>query len=108
SKPALGHRIYPYLLRGVEITDAGHVWSADATYLPLRRGFCYLTAVMDWTSRRVLSFSAQQRPGRLLLRRGSRGGPRALRRARGLEAPTRARNLSSTGRRNSVVWSSPE
>jgi len=56
SKPAPGHKIYPYLLRGLEITEAGHVWSADITYLPLARGFCYLTAIMDWASRRVLSW----------------------------------------------------
>jgi putative transposase len=56
SKPAPGHKIYPYLLRGLKITEAGQVWSADITYLPMARGFCYLTAVMDWASRRVLSF----------------------------------------------------
>ncbi len=56
SKPAPGHKIYPYLLRGLEITEAGHVWSADITHLPLARGFCYLVAVIDWASRRVLSW----------------------------------------------------
>jgi putative transposase len=56
SKPAPGHKIYPYLLRGLQICEAGHVWSADVTYLPLARGFCYLTAVMDWASRRVLAW----------------------------------------------------
>lgn len=56
SKPAPGHKIYPYLLRGLEIREAGHVWSADVTYLPMRKGFCYLVAIMDWASRRVLSW----------------------------------------------------
>jgi len=56
SVPHPGHKIYPYLLRGMDITAAGHVWCADVTYLPMARGFCYLAAVMDWTSRRVLSF----------------------------------------------------
>src|SRR5680860_1084903 len=56
SKPAPGHRVYPYLLRGMDITRAGQVWCADVTYLPMARGFCYLTAIMDWASRRVLSF----------------------------------------------------
>jgi putative transposase len=56
SQPHPGHRVYPYLLRGLEITAAGHVWCADITYLPLARGFCYLTAIMDWASRRVLAF----------------------------------------------------
>ena len=56
SKPAPGHKIYPYLLRDLKICEAGHVWCADITYLPLARGFCYLVAVMDWASRRVLSW----------------------------------------------------
>jgi putative transposase len=56
SVPAPGHKLYPYLLRDLQITEAGHVWCADITYLPLARGFCYLTAIMDWASRRVLSW----------------------------------------------------
>jgi putative transposase len=56
SLPHPGHRVYPYLLRGMDITAAGQVWCADVTYLPMARGFCYLVAVMDWASRRVLSF----------------------------------------------------
>ena len=56
SLPHPGHRVYPYLLRGRKITRAGEVWAADVTYLPMARGFCYLVAVMDWASRRVLSF----------------------------------------------------
>jgi putative transposase len=56
SAPHPGHRIYPYLLRGMEITRAGQVWCSDVTYLPMARGFCYLTVVMDWASRRVLSW----------------------------------------------------
>jgi putative transposase len=56
SKPAPGHKIYPYLLHNLEITQAGQVWTADITYLPMARGFCYLVAVMDWASRRVLAW----------------------------------------------------
>jgi len=56
SKPQPGHRIYPYLLRDMDITAAGQVWCSDITYLPMARGFCYLVAVMDWASRRVLSW----------------------------------------------------
>ena len=56
SKPHPEHRIYPYLLRGVEITEPGHVWCADLTYIPMRRGFLYLVAIMDWASRKVLSW----------------------------------------------------
>jgi putative transposase len=56
SKPHPGHTIYPYLLRGLTIAGSNHVWCADITYIPMARGFCYLVAVMDWASRRVLSW----------------------------------------------------
>lgn len=56
SKPHPGHKIYPYLLRGMEITRANQVWAADITYLPMAKGFCYLVAIMDWASRRVLAW----------------------------------------------------
>lgn len=56
SKPAAGHRIYPYLLRGVPIKERNQVWSTDITYVRLGRGFCYLVAVIDWFSRYVLSW----------------------------------------------------
>jgi putative transposase len=51
-----GHVKYPYLLRGLAITQANQVWSADITYIPMARGFCYLVAIMDWASRMVLSW----------------------------------------------------
>ena len=56
SEPHPEHRIYPYLLRGVEIREPGHVWCVDITYIPMRRGFLYLVAIMDWASRKVLSW----------------------------------------------------
>jgi len=56
SKPHSAHKVYPYLLRGLEITRANHVWAADITYLPMARGFCYLVAIMDWASRKVLAW----------------------------------------------------
>ena len=56
TRPGAGHKIYPYLLRNVEITRPDQVWSTDITYLPLRGGFLYLTAVIDWYSRYVLSW----------------------------------------------------
>jgi len=56
SPPASGHRIYPYLLRGVPIERVDHVWSTDITYIRLRRGFAYLVAVLDWYSRYVLAW----------------------------------------------------
>jgi putative transposase len=56
SKPAAGHKIHPYLLRGVEITRPNHVWAADITYIPMARGFLYLVVIMDWSSRYVLSW----------------------------------------------------
>lgn len=56
SKPHPDHKVYPYLLRGMEIARANHVWAADITYLPMARGFCYLVAIMDWASRKVLAW----------------------------------------------------
>ncbi len=56
SEPHPGHKIYPYLLRDFEISRANQVWVADICYLPMAKGFCYLVAVMDWASRRVLSW----------------------------------------------------
>jgi putative transposase len=56
SKPAPGHKIYPYLLRGVRVERPNQVWCMDITYVPMARGFVYLTAVVDWFSRRVLSW----------------------------------------------------
>lgn len=56
SKPAPGHRIYPYLLRDLLIERVNQVWSTDITYIPMRHGFMYLTAVMEWHSRYVLAW----------------------------------------------------
>jgi putative transposase len=56
TKPAPGHRIFPYLLRGMVIDRPNHVWAADITYIPLGRGFLYLVAIIDWASRAVLSW----------------------------------------------------
>jgi len=56
SRPAPGHEVYPYLLRGVSIERPNQVWSTDITYIPMQAGFLYLVAVMDWFSRFVLSW----------------------------------------------------
>jgi putative transposase len=56
SQPAPGHTIYPYLLRGVAIERVNQVWSTDITYIPMRHGFMYLVAVMEWFSRYVLAW----------------------------------------------------
>jgi putative transposase len=56
SQPAPGHRVYPYLLRNATIDRPNHVWSTDITYIPMPTGFMYLTAVIDWHSRYVLSW----------------------------------------------------
>src|SRR5271154_6456548 len=55
SKPQPGHKIYPYLLRGLKVERPNQVWAMDITYIPMARGFVYLAAVVDWFSRRVLS-----------------------------------------------------
>jgi putative transposase len=56
SKPAPGHKIYPYLLRKLAVTRPNQVWATDITYIPMARGFVYLVAIIDWFSRRVLSW----------------------------------------------------
>ena len=56
SKPADGHKVFPYLLRELPIERPNHVWAMDITYRPMAHGFVYLAAVMDWFSRRVLSW----------------------------------------------------
>ena len=56
SRPHPEHKVYPYLLRGVPVVRPGQVWSVDITYIRLPRGFAYLVAIIDWYSRRVLSW----------------------------------------------------
>jgi putative transposase len=56
SKPAVGHKIYPYLLRGLSVVRPNQVWAMDITYIPMARGFVYLAALVDWFSRRVLAW----------------------------------------------------
>ena len=56
SRPHPEHKVYPYLLRGMDIMESNQVWCADITYIPMRKGFLYLAAVMDWHSRKVLSW----------------------------------------------------
>ena len=56
SKPNPSHKVYPYLLRGVSIERVNQVWSTDITYIPMKNGFLYLTAVIDWFSRYVLAW----------------------------------------------------
>ena len=56
SRPAKGHKTYPYLLRGLRVVRPNQVWCSDITYLPMRRGFLYLVAIMDWHTRKVLAW----------------------------------------------------
>lgn len=56
STPHTDHKVYPYLLRDVEVTSPNQIWCADITYIPMRKGFMYLIAIMDWHSRKVLSW----------------------------------------------------
>src|SRR5260370_39972404 len=56
SKPNPAHKVYPYLLRGKVIDRPNQVWATDITYIPMRRGFLYLVAIIDWATRRVLSW----------------------------------------------------
>ena len=56
SDPHPQHRVHPYLLRNLSIDRPNQVWCADVTYIPMRRGFLYLVAIMDWATRKVLSW----------------------------------------------------
>jgi putative transposase len=56
SRPQPEHKVYPYLLRGVEVRRANHVWATDITYVPMAQGFAYLVAIIDWYSRTVLAW----------------------------------------------------
>ncbi|TYC80501.1 DDE-type integrase/transposase/recombinase [Stappia sp. BW2] len=56
SRPVKGHKTYPYLLRRLRVDRPNQVWCSDITYLPMRRGFLYLVAIMDWYTRKVLSW----------------------------------------------------
>lgn len=56
SDPHPGHKVYPYLLRGLTVNRANHVWCADISYIPMRKGFLYLVSIMDWHSRKILAW----------------------------------------------------
>ena len=81
SKPAPGHKVFPYLLRGVSIERPNQVWAADITYVPVGAGFLYLVAIMDWASRAVLAWrlstTRSRRPWRALASRRSSTPTRA-------------------------------
>jgi transposase InsO family protein len=62
ARPNPGHKIYPYLLRGLAITRPNQVWAMDITYIAMARGFVYLTVVLDWFSRRVLAWRPSETP----------------------------------------------
>jgi transposase InsO family protein len=64
TKPAPGHKVYPYLLRKLAMTRPNQVWAMDITYVPMARGFVYLIAVVDWYSRRVLAGGCRSRSRR--------------------------------------------
>jgi transposase InsO family protein len=69
TSPEPGHKIYPCLLRGMEITRPNQVWAMDITYIPMARGFVYLAVVLDWATRRVPSWrlGASRQAGDILV-----------------------------------------
>ena len=71
TKPEPGHKIYPYLLRGLEITRPNQVWAMDITYIPMARGFVYLAVVLDWFTPPRAVVAAVDHDGSGLLRRGA-------------------------------------
>ena len=78
SKPAIAHKIYPYLLGGISIERVNQVWCSDVTYIPMAKGFLYLVVIMDWVSRAVLAWRLSN-TRRGVLCRGARGSALAAR-----------------------------
>ena len=74
SKPAVAHKIYPYLLSGLAIERVNQVWCADVTYIPMAKGFLYLVVVMDWVSRAVLAWRLSNTLGAEFCRRDGGSG----------------------------------
>ncbi len=100
--PGAGHKIYPYLLRNVAITRPDQVWSSDITYVPLRHGFLYLVAVMDWYSRYVLSWRLSNTLDGELLPGGAGRGARP---GDSRRSSTATKGASSRPRRSRRDWS---
>jgi len=91
TKPAPGHKIFPYLLRNLAIERPNHVWAADITYVPIGRGFLYLVAIIDWASRAVLAWRLSNRwTSRSALRRWRRRSPGSA--SRRFSTPIKAAN----------------
>src|SRR5262249_16269863 len=84
SKRHPEHQVYPYLVRGRTIDQPNQVWAADITYIPMQHGFLYLVPIIDWATRRVLSWRLSN-PLTAVLRRGAERGPRPVRQARHLQ-----------------------
>ena len=103
TRPGAGHKIYPYLLRNLEVTRPDQVWATDITYMPLRHGFLYLVAVMDWYSRYVLAWRLSNTlEGSFCLE----ALDEALGR-HGRRSSTVTRDRSSRRRRSPGVWRRP-
>ena len=98
SKPNPGHKVYPYLLRGLEINRVNQVWATDITYIPMARGFLYLVAIMDWHSRYVLAWRLQHRPGQPVHQRGLHQHAAGARRSseHGRQGPVHGQRLRGT------------
>src|SRR5215212_8112395 len=115
SKPAPGHKIYPYLLRDLPVTGPDQVWAMDITYVPMARGFVYLAAAIDWSSRRVLAWRlsitiAQRSPGGMSAeptgrrRSASRRWKRPWPATAGRRSSTPIRAASSPARPSPACW----
>ena len=105
TTPEPGHKIYPYLLRGMAITLPNQVWAMDITYIPMARGFVYLAVVLDWATRRVLSWRLVDHDGGGLLCRDAGGCPGPSRQAGHLQhRPGLAVHRTGVHRRSRLQW----
>jgi putative transposase len=112
STPAPGHNIYPYLLRGMVIDAPDKVWAMDITYVPMARGFVYLAAVIDWFSRRVLSWRlsitiAKRSPGGMSAEPTGRRGSASRRWRKPSPAMAAPRSSTPIRARSSPATTSP-
>ena len=109
SKPGLGHRIYPYLLGGMEITRPNQVWAADITYIPMARGFLYLVTIMDWYSRYVISWRLSNTleptsASKLWRKRSGEADRTSSTRTRGASLPAKPSPSSSSNMESESAW----
>jgi hypothetical protein len=104
TKPEPGHKVYPYLLRNLEITRPNQVWAMDITYIPMARGFVYLAVVLDWFSRRLLAWRLSVTMEASFCVEALEDNPRSSIPTRARSSPARPSPASSLGKASPSAW----